>query len=640
MSSARRLLSSVLLALGIAGAVAASGSGGARAAPPACAVAPPAAADVAAAMSALRARQDVWGDALLAAAERPDVRGRRAASRPAALRARARRRSADGLGRLLPSVRPAGRPAGSGVGGAARRRRERDPRAPGRRPVARGVRRCIRRRAVRLVSRPAGAGGARRRVPADPRDVVRRRRRRPLRPGVLRGPPSGISCARQPRPADGRRARGVARREHPARVVRRRLGRDGRGRPRRHDDRLRRLAGDRVRAADGDDRCGGLRRRPRGRRALLAATARGRDERVRSRAARRERLARAADPGPRAHVALQHRQCVRGVLVPRRPRRRAGDGGAGLRAGGALDPRDVADAAVRPLRELEARRAAAGVRVVLPPDSRPRVHRRGDARAAALRGRARQPDRRLEVRAARRRALFVGHSRLGARPPYADRRLGGAARDGERLGRDGARLARRDVAAPGDAPRSRAAASRPLVGAAAGRRLAVPPRAAARRGEAVRLARRGAPRQLLEPRRPVRARVRVLRARRDRGGGRLAVHDTARVAAARARPCRCVRVVRAVRAVPGLRDGRGLRQQRLPVPRRQRSRRPARPQPLRRACGGDDAEHVRRRRGREHRTAEGRALPLDVPAAERREQRHVPRDAPPDARPRDARRRG
>ena len=74
MSSARRLLSSVLLALGIAGAVAASGSGGARAAPPACAVAPPAAADVAAAMSALRARQDVWGDALLAAAERPDVR--------------------------------------------------------------------------------------------------------------------------------------------------------------------------------------------------------------------------------------------------------------------------------------------------------------------------------------------------------------------------------------------------------------------------------------------------------------------------------------------------------------------------------------------------------------------------------------
>ena len=36
----------------------------------------------------------------------------------------------------------------------------------------------------------------------------------------------------------------------------------------------------------------------------------------------------------------------------------------------------------------------------------------------------------------------------------------------------------------------------------------------------------------------------------------------------------------------------------------------------------------------------GRAVPLDVPAAERREQRHVSRDAPPDARPRDARRRG
>ncbi len=318
MSSARRLLSSVLLALGIAGAMAASGSGGARAAP-ACAVAPPAAADVAAAMRALRARQDVWGDALLAAPNGPTYEGAAAASRPAALRARARRRFADGLGRLLPSVRPAGRPAGSVVGAAARRRRERDPRAPGRRPVARGERRCVRRRAVRLVPRSAGAGGARRRVPADPRDVLRRRRRRPLRPGVLRGPPSRIQCTCQPRPADGRRARGVARREHPARVVRRRLERDGRGRPRRHDDRLRRLAGDRVCAADDDDRCGGLRRRPRGRRALLAATARGRDERVRSRAARRERPARAADPGPRAHVALQHRQSVRGVLVPRRP---------------------------------------------------------------------------------------------------------------------------------------------------------------------------------------------------------------------------------------------------------------------------------------------------------------------------------
>src|SRR5439155_26072497 len=31
------------------------------------------------------------------------------------------------------------------------------------------------------------------------------------------------------------------------------------------------------------------------------------------------------------------------------------------------------------------------------------------------------------------------------------------------------------------------------------------------------------------------------------------------------------------------------------------------------------------------------SLPLDVPAAQRREQRQLPRDAPPDARPRDAR---
>jgi len=68
MGPARRLASSVLLALGIAGAVAASGSGGARG-PAACPT--PAATGGAAAMSVLRSRQDVWGDALLAAPDGP-----------------------------------------------------------------------------------------------------------------------------------------------------------------------------------------------------------------------------------------------------------------------------------------------------------------------------------------------------------------------------------------------------------------------------------------------------------------------------------------------------------------------------------------------------------------------------------------
>lgn len=75
MSSARRLLSSVLLALGIAGAVTASGSGGAPVAAPACPVAPPSAAAVAAAMSALKARRDVWGDELLALPNGPTYDG-------------------------------------------------------------------------------------------------------------------------------------------------------------------------------------------------------------------------------------------------------------------------------------------------------------------------------------------------------------------------------------------------------------------------------------------------------------------------------------------------------------------------------------------------------------------------------------
>ena len=75
MSSARRLLSWVLPALFIAGAVAASGSGGAPVVGTACPVAPPAAGDVAAAMSALKARQDVWGDRLLALPNGPTYEG-------------------------------------------------------------------------------------------------------------------------------------------------------------------------------------------------------------------------------------------------------------------------------------------------------------------------------------------------------------------------------------------------------------------------------------------------------------------------------------------------------------------------------------------------------------------------------------
>ena len=61
----------------------------------------------------------------------------------------------------------------------------------------------------------------------------------------------------------------------------------------------------------------------------------------------------------------------------------------------------------------------------------------------------------------------------------------------------------------------------------------------------------------------------------------------------------------------------GVRRERVAVPGGRGRARPARAQPLRPARGGHDAEHVRRRRGRERRAARRAALPGDVPAAER-----------------------
>ena len=80
--------------------------------------------------------------------------------------------------------------------------------------------------------------------------------------------------------------------------------------------------------------------------------------------------------------------------------------------------------------------------------------------------------------------------------------------------------------------------------------------------------------------------------------------------------------------------------ERRPLPRGRRRGRSARAQPLRLAGRGDDAEHVRLGRGCERGAARRPALPLDVPAAERGEQRRLPRDAQVAARPRDPGRRG
>ena len=87
--------------------------------------------------------------------------------------------------------------------------------------------------------------------------------------------------------------------------------------------------------------------------------------------------------------------------------------------------------------------------------------------------------------------------------------------------------------------------------------------------------------------------------------------------------------------VPDLRHRSGLRDQCGTLPRGQRRRRSARAQPLRLARDRHDAEHVRLRRGGERRAASRQLLPLDVPAAERRQQRRLSRDAAIAARPRD-----
>ena len=108
---------------------------------------------------------------------------------------------------------------------------------------------------------------------------------------------------------------------------------------------------------------------------------------------------------------------------------------------------------------------------------------------------------------------------------------------------------------------------------------------------------------------------------------------------ARRRPRRRLRALRAA-GLPGLRHRPGLRDERRPLPRRRRRGRPARAQPLRLAGARDDPEHVRLGRGGERGAARRQALPLDVPAAERGEQRRLPGDAQVAPRPRDPRRRG
>ena len=71
----------------------------------------------------------------------------------------------------------------------------------------------------------------------------------------------------------------------------------------------------------------------------------------------------------------------------------------------------------------------------------------------------------------------------------------------------------------------------------------------------------------------------------------------------------------------------GVRAERRTVPRGARRARPARAQPLRTSRRGDDARHVRRRRGCLAFADRAGVLSLDVPAAEQRRQRCLAGDA-------------
>ena len=121
---------------------------------------------------------------------RPDLRGDPPLPAPADGRRPARGaepEAPDRLGRLLPRLRTAARDGRRRRGTAPRRRREPDrlaarqrtePDGPGRPPCA---------RALRHLPLAPDDPAPRRRIPADPRDLVRRREGRPLPAGVVRG---------------------------------------------------------------------------------------------------------------------------------------------------------------------------------------------------------------------------------------------------------------------------------------------------------------------------------------------------------------------------------------------------------------------------------------------------------------------
>ena len=242
-------------------------------------------------------------------------------------------------------------------------------------------------------------------------DLVRRRARDALPPGGLRGSPAGWNdsgvC-----PCDRRQRSHRWRCGQPARAL-----------------------GAAALTASATDRRRRVRASARSGRPLLASAARrGRVDHGAG-AARGERGARVADPEPDADVALQHRQPVRGVLVPGESRRRAGAGRVRVRRRRPGDRAHVPHTPSRPLPRLEDGREAARRGDGVSADGQRRVRRCDDAGVAQLRRCARAFAAR--GRNARSRALLVGHPGSRARPARAGNRLPGAARHGSRVVTDG-----------------------------------------------------------------------------------------------------------------------------------------------------------------------------------------------------------
>ena len=240
-----------------------------------------------------------------------------------------------------------------------------------------------------------------------------------------------------------------------------------------------------------------------------------------------------------------------------------------------------------PLSELEDGPEARRLGAPLPPLPRRGLRRRGDARAPRLRRRARPAARGERARDPRSGSASRPTSPTRSTASTRRRSPGrGCAGWGSSGPRRAMRRSRRSAAfSPTRLGRGlRAAVRESQVRLPDGSLFLPVP--AARPGKAVRRSDRVPGRQLLEPRHPLRARIRPLRPGQHRGEGCPALHAPARLALARARPRRCLRALRTrPRRIPtsGTDQVYGLNVARFLAAQRRAGR--ARAQPLRPARG-------------------------------------------------------